>query len=493
MVLAIALATVPLLYPPIPPLIDLLGHMGRYRVELDGGRSPWLQQYYAFHWAPIGNLGVDLLVRLIAPLLGLEPAVKLVVVAIPALTVAGLLWVAREVHGRIPPTAYFAIPFVYGHPFLYGFVNFALSMALAFLAFGLWLRLGRLRRTRLRAALFVPISLIVYFAHAFGWGVLGLMCVSAEAMRRKEHGATWARATLDAALAASVMALPLFIMLAWRSGTHTGGTARWFDLQAKLAWIQTALRDRWRWLDVASVFAAALVLIEAVRSRWLSFARELAFPGLVLLAIFFLLPGLIFESAYADMRLVPYIFITLLIAVRLKPEVPRSYTTGMAVLATAFIAARLTANTVSLAIAGDDQQAKSAAVSHVPEGARVAAFVQLRCGGPWALPRNSHIGSLVIVRRQGFSNDQWPTEALNVMAIKYRAPGDFSGDATQMVLPDGCHDGVHRTIDQALASFPRADFDYVWLVDPPAFDPRLLTGLEPVWVGAGTTLYHIRR
>src|SRR5205085_955536 len=54
--LAIILATVPLLYPRIPPLIDLLGHMGRYRVELDGGHSPWLQQYYAFHWAPIGNL-----------------------------------------------------------------------------------------------------------------------------------------------------------------------------------------------------------------------------------------------------------------------------------------------------------------------------------------------------------------------------------------------------------------------------------------------------
>src|SRR5438445_8667428 len=81
----IALATVPLLYPPIPPLVDLLGHAARFRVELDAGRSPWLQQYYAFRWAPIGNLGVDFLVRLIAPAVGLEPAVKLVVVAIPAL------------------------------------------------------------------------------------------------------------------------------------------------------------------------------------------------------------------------------------------------------------------------------------------------------------------------------------------------------------------------------------------------------------------------
>jgi hypothetical protein len=55
-----------------------------------------------------------------------------------------MLWVAREVHNRLPPTVAFALPLAFGHPFMFGFVNFALSMAFAFLAFGLWLRLGRL-------------------------------------------------------------------------------------------------------------------------------------------------------------------------------------------------------------------------------------------------------------------------------------------------------------------------------------------------------------
>ncbi len=55
-------AAIPLLYPPIPPLVDLFGHMGRYRVELDLAHSPWLQRYYEYHWEAIGNLGVDLLV-----------------------------------------------------------------------------------------------------------------------------------------------------------------------------------------------------------------------------------------------------------------------------------------------------------------------------------------------------------------------------------------------------------------------------------------------
>ena len=121
----ILLSVVPLLYPPIPPLVDLLGHMGRYRVQLDVATSPWLSNYYGFDWAPIGNLGVDLLVELLGPILGLELAVKLIVMVIPPLTVLGFLWVAREVHNRIPPTAFFALPFVYSHPFLFGFANFA--------------------------------------------------------------------------------------------------------------------------------------------------------------------------------------------------------------------------------------------------------------------------------------------------------------------------------------------------------------------------------
>src|ERR1041384_748114 len=135
---------VPLIYPVVPPLVDLFGHMGRYRVELDLDHSLWLQRYYDYHWAAIGNLGVDLLVVPLGKLFGLELAVKLIVLAIPPLTAAGFLWVAREVHGRVPPTAFFALPFIYSFPFLFGFLNFVLSVALAFLMFGLWLRLGAL-------------------------------------------------------------------------------------------------------------------------------------------------------------------------------------------------------------------------------------------------------------------------------------------------------------------------------------------------------------
>ena len=321
----------PLFYPPVPPLVDLLGHMGRYRVELDLGRSPWLQHYYDYHWAAIGNLGVDLLVIPLGKLIGLEPAVKLIVLMIPPLTAAGFFWVAREVHGRVPPTAFLALPFISGYPFMFGFVNFALSVALAFLAFGLWLRLGRLERTKLRGWLFAPISLLIFFCHTYGWGLLGLMCFSADAVRLHDRGRTWWRAGLEAAMHTSVMALPLLAMLLWRGEAHGGETVDWFNWKVKWRWIYSALRDRWKWLDIGSLVVPALVFLYAIFSRKLELSRNLAFSAIVLAAAFTFLPRIVFGSAYADMRLVPYLMAVGLLAIRFRGPPARTTAQVLAV------------------------------------------------------------------------------------------------------------------------------------------------------------------
>lgn len=485
----VLLTMLPLLYPPIPPLVDLFGHMGRYRVELDIAHSPWLQQYYNYHWALIGNLGVDVLVLLLAPLIGLEPAVKLIVLAIPPLTAIGFLWVAREVHGRIPPTAFFALPFIYGFPFLFGFVNFTLSVALAFLAFGLWLRLGRLERTTLRSWLFVPISLIVFFTHTYGWGLLGLMCFSADAVRLHDRGRSWWRAGLEAAVHTSVMALPILIMLAWRTETHGGSTSSWFEWKMKWRWIYSALRDRWKLFDIASLIVAGLVFLYALVSRKLTLSRNLAFSAIVLAISFAILPRIIFGSAYADMRLVPYLMAVGLLAIRFRGAPDRTMAQVLAVLGLLFFATRTAANTVSLAMAANDQRAKLHAIDHMPTGARVITLTGMPCSEYWPLLRNSHMGAMVIVRREGFSNDQWLLEGVNLLDLKYRSAGYFAADPSQLVRPDGCRDGLHRTIGASLTALPRKDFDYVWLIDVPPYDPAAAADMTPVWRGPGSILY----
>jgi hypothetical protein len=340
--------------------------------------------------------------------------------------------------------------------------------------------------------LFVPISLIVFFTHTYGWGALGLLCFSAEAVRQHDRGVKWFHAGLNAAAQASVMALPILVMVIWRSETHGGSTGDWFNWHAKLIWLKTALRDRWQNYDVLSVVAMGLVLVEALRNPRLTFSRNLAFSGLVLIAGFILLPRIIFGSAYADMRLVPYAIAVLLLAIRFRGETVRKTAHALAVLAVLFVVVRLGSNAISLARAADDQNAKLEALNHVPMGARVATFVGLPCGTSWALARNSHLGAMVIVRREGFSNDQWLMEGLNLLDLKYTAPGYFAADPSNIVRPDRCPERIHRTIDASLAEVPRDAFDYIWLIDIASQDPKLTQGVQPVWRGPGSILYRVR-
>ena len=439
----------------------------------------------------MGNLGMDLLILPLAPLIGLEPAVKLIVLLIPPMTAAGFLWVTREVHGRVPPTAFFALPFVYNFPFLFGFANFSLSAAVAFLAFGLWLRLTRLGRIRMRSALFVPISVIVFFCHVYGWALLGLLCFSAEAVRIHDAGRRWLRAGLEAALNCMVLALPIAIALAWPGGDKSGFGVGWFDWGAKWIALMGILRDRWGPFDVASVELAGVIFLFALASPELALSRSLVVAAVLLLASFVLLPRYVLNSAYADARLLPYLFAVALLSIRLNKKSDGRVANLLAVLGLAFFAVRLAGTTVSLAIAGQDQEAKLQAIDHLPHGARVASFFGLPTAEPWALPRDSHLSGLVIARREGFANDQWITANLTLLELKYHQADGFAINPSQVVRPNGEHDAVYRTIDEALTQVPRNSFDYIWLIEVPPYDKRLLNGLQLVWQGSGSALYRI--
>ena len=510
---AILLSAVPLLYPPLPPLVDLLGHIGRYRVQLDLGNSPSLQRFYDYHWATVGNLGVDLLIWPLGKLLGLEPAVKLIVLLIPPTTIAGMLWVAREVHGRLPPTVLFALPFAYGHHFLFGFVNYALSMALAFLAFGLWLRLARLGKVRLRAALFVPIGIFVWLCHAFGWGMLGLLAFSAEAVRQHDKGRGWIMSAPRAAFHCLSLAVPLLLMLLWR-GEGGGQTADWFNWTIKGRWIEMALRDRWYDFDRASVAAVGLVFLLAIVHPRLTLSRMLFFTLLVLCAAFALLPRIIFGSAYADMRLVPFLLAVAMLAIRFrrepswllaraarsfrlplrfKPEPPAWFAWSLALAALTYFLVRTASVTASLAIAANDHRQQLVALQHVPMGARVVSMVGLSCRNKsWPMWRNAHLGGLVVARRHGFSNDHWETPGAQLLTVTYEPAGYWRYDPSNLVRHPTCRLGSAHPVGPMLANFPRQAFDYLWLIDPPPFDRKLLGDARPVWQGPnGSALYRL--
>ncbi|PTS91066.1 hypothetical protein DBR17_00160 [Sphingomonas sp. HMWF008] len=491
------IAMVPLLRPEIPPLVDLPGHMGRYRVQLSHDQYPWLLEWYNFNWQLIGNLGIDLLIIPLAKLFGLELAVKLIVMTIPALMVTGLLWIAREVHGRIPPTALFALPLAYSYPFQFGFVNFALAMAIALNAFALWLRLARQGRFRLRAAIFVPLSCALWVCHTFGWGVLGVLAFSGEMVRqhdaRTDRGPlSWIKAWVRAGFGCIPLALPIVLMIAWRSGEHvTGQTADWFNWRAKISYATMALRDRWIGFDVASVAVLALILFRGFRDPAVEYSRNLGLSALFLLTVYLLLPRIVFGSAYADMRLVPFVFAIAVIAVRAKRGLSIRGSATLAALGLVFFVARIGAGTVSYWMFANDYDRELKALEHVPVGAKLVTFVGVECGLPWRMSRLEHLPAIALERKMAYSNDQWSMAGAQLLTVRYRAAQRFAHDPSEIVTSVQCPREWWRPISKAMARFPRDAFDYVWLVRPPAYDPKFNQGLVEVWRDGSSVLFRV--
>ncbi|QNE31985.1 hypothetical protein F1C10_08560 [Sphingomonas sp. NBWT7] len=487
-VAATIITIVPLLWPQIPPLVDLPGHMGRYRVQLTPSEdAPWLAQWFAFQWSLIGNLGIDLLIVPFAKLFGLELGVKLIVISIPALTAAGLLWIAREVHGRIPPTALFALPLAYSYPFQFGFVNFALSMALALCLFALWLRLGRLKRFRLRTAIFVPASCLLWLCHTFGWGVLGVLAFSAEMIRqhdaRKDAGSGhWLESWFRAGLGCIPLALPMALMIFWRSGDHvTGQTADWFNWQAKVAWIMMILRDRWELWDIASTAVFVLILFKAFRDPAIEYSRNLGLSALFLAAVFVALPRIVFGSAYADMRLAPFVVAIALIAIRPRATMTARHAGILAALGLSFFLLRTAGTTISYWQFDRDYNTELAALDKLPVGAKVVTFVGTNCHNEWRMSRLEHLPAIALERRLAYANDQWSMAGAQLLTARYSAAGMFAHDPSEIVTPGWCPREWWKPIDFSMARFPREAFDYVWLIRTPPFNARYATDLDRIW------------
>jgi len=400
--------------------------------------------------------------------------------------------VAREVHGRVPPTLFFALPLAYNHAFLFGFLNFALSMALGLLALGLWLRLDRLGRHRVRAALFVPLSIILWVVHIFGWGMLGATAFSAEVVRAWDRGAwPWWQAIWRGGLAVLPLTPPMLLILFWRGGGATGGTGDWFDWDSKLLWLATLLRDFWMGWDI---FALALLLgllaVTVVNAR-LQFSRNLLASALFLALLFVLLPRILFGSAYADMRLAPYALLVAILAIRLKPDAGARLASVLAIGGLVFLGARLVGNTASALDYDRRFDRQLAALEHIPVGARLVSMVGRACLEPWAKPRNEHLPALALVRRRAFSNDQWAMAGAQLLRVRYTPGAPFLEDPSQLVTGGGCRAEQWSNVDDALRALPRGAFDYLWMIEPPAYDTKLVSGFTPVWRSGSSVLFRL--
>ena len=463
----IALSVVPLLYPDFPPLVDLPSHMGRYQIAL--GNSDLLARFYKFEWHLSGNLGADLLIVPLSGLLGPEEATKVVAMLIPPLLVSGLLAIGRSVDGRLSPTAAMVVPLVYTQPFLFGFLNYMLAVTLAIWALHLFRQLGGAGRLGLRAVLMVPLGLLLFITHAAGWGILGLCAFAGEWVRIRDAGCRPLGAAGKAALQMTPLLPPLLLLLLWQSGA-AGATTGWFLWNRKLIWTALLFRDLWPVADrLTAVFVAAFALL-LLTARWCRIDRAIGLGSLGVFGAFLLLPFQVFGSALSDMRLLPVALMLLFIAV--QPRTEGRMAQLVAIAATGLAVARMAITTAAFTVAGDWQQGQISVLDKVERGARIAVAAGPTCGSA-ALPRNDHLGSIAIVRKEAFVNDQFYLPGSVSVVIDYPEAGSYASAPSQHLSYDVCGPAG---VELWMSNLPANAFDYVWMLGadpmPPSYADR---------------------
>lgn len=489
--LLLLLMAVPLLWPAFPPLDDVPTHMGRFRIQAGMADAPTLATIFSIHWMPVGNLGVDLLVWLIQPWLGIELATKIVVILIPVITAAGLLLIAKEAHGHLPASAGFALPLVYGYAFQYGFINFSLGAGLALLCFGLVLRWQRLKYQLAWRLLVLLGSLVIYFAHIFGWVLFGLLIGGNALYRHVSVGRIGLGTVRAILLEGLLLALPLIPIVAWRSGDSGGETSAWFDIANKWGWIESAMRDRWvRWDGLAALGCLGLIALGIVGIARMN--RRLLVIFLVMAAFYIAIPYAFFGLIYADMRIAPLMLAIGVVALAPRPGWGRTAAAVVALLALGFVAARTATATVSYARYAGDHERWLKALPHIPKGARVVAFVAPPCPRGWNVPRIVHLPSMAIVRRDAFANDQFDMPGAQLVAVGPSIPREFAYHSSEQVRLPGC-DRPEPLLADRIAQVPRGAFDHLWLIGvDPANRPKE-KWLKPVWFDERSALYSIVR
>lgn len=482
--LLLLLSVVPLLAVDFPPLVDLYAHLGRYAIQTGGVDLP---AYYSFEWRLIGNLGADLLIEILEPVFGLETGVQVIVIANQLLAAAAIVWISREVHGRVTPFAILALPLIYAYPFSYGFVNFTLSMALALLIFAGWLRLRRVGKIGAARLLLLIASLPLWLCHTFGWAFLGLLCgASALASHWRGWNAAWPVMRMTVFDCAGLL-IPLVPMLLWRGATSGAETGDW-SIMYKSLWLISTLRTSWPVLDIASTTFLLCTIYMGWRGRAAGFDPRIGLAALFALIAFLILPARVFSSFYADMRLLPYAIMLGLLALSPAKMNARTTTRWM-VAGLLFLVFRIGLTTADYRLKQAEVDAALPALAQLPAGAAVATFVIEPCDTRWRMPVLRHVGGIALARRQVFANNQWNLPGVTLLTIEHSAAGAFGADPSQTVAPAECPRGDRQTLAAALRSFPRPAFTHVWVLGDLSPAPPEIAGYALKWRNPSGAVY----
>jgi hypothetical protein len=390
----LALVSAPVLSTVLPPLVDYPNHLARMRLIAEGG-----DRFYAVRWAPLPNLGEDLIVPPLTRLIPLETAGRLFLLIIFALVAGGVLCLNRAATGawRVWPLAAFLL--LYNRTFLWGFLNYLFGLGVALCGAALWLALER-KRVWLRLLSSSLAALAAFFSHLAAFGVYALVICGVELPQALSDlkARRWPSLARGGAILGAQFIVPVALFLDWRRQTaHPAidlSFVRKFDL------LFSVFDNYNRPLDIAGFALFAGLLFWLAAAGRLGLTLRLGCAALLLLVAFLALPARIFGGSGLDHRLPLAVF--LLLVAGSVPRFPdRRAAVAVATAAVLLLTLRVAVIERVWWRADRVYSADLAGIDALPRGVRLAVAYPADAIHVVAVP-TVQLPAMAVVRRDGF-------------------------------------------------------------------------------------------
>ncbi len=466
--LLVATLALPFLFVHEPPLLDYANHLARAFV-LNHLHDPAFHfaDYYRADWKPYPYILWDLLLVALQQFLPAEVAGKLLLILttmLLPLSVAWFLWQANRTEIKL---SLLACALSYCTLFLWGFTPYQLGVGFCFLMVGTWLWYRR-APTLARAALFVIVSFLAYFAHLLGFASAAFILVLYELTQFNWR--QWLRL-------ACFLAPPSLLFLWARPGLSESRKLEWRPLLEKLQQLYElpthAYDDT---LDRIFLGGLLLCLLMAVvrnrelRVNWRWLAVTAGF-----FAVFLLLPYGWGSSFDLDVRLLPPLCLLPLAVFRVGRRA-----NWIAILAVALTMLRVFDITTGWRDETERNAAMNRAIQQIDRGARIFPLVDT-CKDEDPLDYYYvHYWAYAVIRRGAISPYLFDVPGQTPMRVTW-----------QPYMSEGywghCYD-VEPDWQQVAA-----DYDYIWSYGDQRFGHGINEVADQVFEEKPLILYRVRR
>jgi hypothetical protein len=362
----------PLFLVDVPPVLDYPNHLARMYVLAFGQHDPILSRMYAQHWAIIPNLAIDLVLPELVRLLPIYVAGRIMLAAALLVPLLGVIAYHRAAFRTRSYWPLAAGLMAYNTVFIFGFMNFLISLGMALLIAAGWLR-WRDRHPVAVALCGAAATTAIFFTHLFGLVFLAVLIGSDEVAalwRRWRSGdAIWSATVLHGLIAAVAFAPPILLVLA-SPVTQLDSAVVYRPLWHKLYCLTEPFLAYDGWDDALSggVFLVGVYL--SLRARRLLVAPGIGLAWLGLFGLYLICPFAVKHTGFVDARIPIMLGLLLFAGMR-----PLGFLPSTRYAVTAVLAFALVVRTTSLGVVWFDHNHDLAdfrrVVSTVQPGSRV--------------------------------------------------------------------------------------------------------------------------